>query len=183
MPLPQFTADGVLPPGDYAMTLDELPLSMLVTGPSAAGDPDWDSEWRLQLVTNLRVMAQQLWSVGIDEIFIDGSFVEDKNHPNDIDGYFGCDPKWFASGELERDLNLIDPHKCWTWDHSRRRAYRGYVKRQLPMWHAYRVELYPHFAGLIAAKDEHGHPLEFPAFFRKRRESGNPKGIIQIVKP
>lgn len=180
--LPQFTPDGVLPPGDYAMTLDELEASALVSGPPKAGDPDWDGKWRLQLVANLRIMVGQLWAIGIDEIFIDGSFVEDKNHPNDIDGYFACDPMRFASGDLEHDLNRIDPQKCWTWDHTTRRAYRGYAKRQLPMWHAYRVELYPHYAGLIAGKDEHDQELEFPAFFRKRRDSGTPKGIIQIVK-
>lgn len=33
--LPNFTADGVLPPEDYAMTLDELEESILVLGPQA----------------------------------------------------------------------------------------------------------------------------------------------------
>lgn len=141
--LPQFTHDGVLPPGDYALTLDELETSILVSGPPPADYPDWDDKWRFQLVANMRIMVAQLWAVGIDKEFIDGSFVEDKNHPNDIDGYFACDPMRFASGELEHDLNLVDPQKCWTWDHTRRKAYRGYAKRQLPMWHAYRVELYP----------------------------------------
>jgi hypothetical protein len=142
----------------------------------------WDAAWRSRLVANLRVMVEQLCAVGIDQIFIDGSFVEDKDHPNDIDGYFVCEALRFASGQLEHDLNPLDPAKCWTWDHRSRRAYRGYPKLQLPMWHAYRVELYPHFAGLIAGEDEHGHPLEFPALFRKRRGNGAPKGIIRIIK-
>jgi hypothetical protein len=178
-----FTGDGVLPPGDYPLTLDDLENSMLVLGPGEPrSHPVWDAAWRSRLVANLRVMVEQLWAVGIDQIFIDGSFVEDKDHPNDIDGYFVCEALRFASGQLEHDLNLLDPAKCWTWDHRSRRAYRGYPKLQLPMWHAYRVELYPHFAGLIAGEDEHGHPLEFPAFFRKRRGNGAPKGIIRIIK-
>ena len=42
-------------------------------------------------VGNLEILARQLWSVGIRDIYADGSFVEDKDHPNDIDGYFVCD--------------------------------------------------------------------------------------------
>ena len=56
-----------------------------------------------------------------------------------------------------------------------------YPKRQLPMWHAYRVELYPHVAGLIAGVDEHGNELEFPAFFRQSRADGSANGIVRIV--
>jgi hypothetical protein len=121
-------------------------------------------------------------AVGIEEIYIDGSFVEDKDHPNDIDGYFSCDPERFASGQLEMDLNRIDPEKCWTWNHAARRQFRGYPKRQLPMWHAYRVELHPHYAGLIAGRDELGNLLEFPAFFRKCRRTNRAKGIVKIIR-
>ena len=181
--LPGFTSEGVLPPGDYALTLEQLRASMLVLGPGHPRDhPAWDAAWRHRLVENLGVMVAQLWAVGIDEVYIDGSFVEDKDHPNDIDGYFECDPARFASGAIERDLNRVDPAKCWTWDHTTRRAYRGYPKLQLPMWHAYRVELYPHFPGLIAGRDEHGQELEFPAFFRKSRGSGGAKGIVKVIR-
>lgn len=181
--LPAFTPEGTLPPGEYPLTLDELASSSLVLGP---GDPKdhqvWDAAWRELLVLNLGVMVQQLWSVGIDQIFIDGSFAEDKDHPNDIDGYFECEPRRFADGSLARELNRIDPAKCWTWDHNTRRSYRGYPKKQLPMWHTYRVEMYPHYAGLIAGLDNNGVPLEFPAYFRKCRGTGVPKGIVKIVK-
>jgi hypothetical protein len=142
----------------------------------------WDAAWRLRLVENLGILVKQLWTIGIDEIFVDGSFVEDKDHPNDIDGYFVCDPVRFASGQLEQELNRLDPQKCWTWSHAARRPYRGSPKLQLPMWHAYRVELYPHFAGLIAGTDKHGNALEFPAFFRKSRVTDKTKGIVKIVK-
>ncbi|MBL8886401.1 MAG: hypothetical protein JNK16_07045 [Phycisphaerales bacterium] len=181
--LPTFTPDGVLPPGDYALSLEQLRESILVLGPGAPKDhPVWDASWRLQLVTNLRVMVEQLWQVGIDEIFIDGSFVEDKDHPNDIDGYFVCEEQRVRTRSLHRDLNTIDPAKCWTWDHTTRRAFRGYPKKQLPMWHAYRVELYPHWTGLVAGTDAHGNQLEFPAWFRQRRGDGQAKGIVKILK-
>jgi len=68
---------------------------------------------------------------GVREIFVDGSFVEDKDHPNDIDGYFVCDLMQLASGDLAQQLNRLDPYKVWTWDPASRRPYRGYPKRQL----------------------------------------------------
>lgn len=180
--LPQFTEDGVLPPGDFSLGLAELEESMLVTGPRAPRSrPTWDMAWRFELVQNLRVLVGHLRQVGIDRIFIDGSFVEEKDHPNDIDGYFECDPRRFASGELERALNGLDPARSWTWEPRLRRRHLSATKLQLPMWHAYRVELYPHFPGLMAGVDESGHELEFPAWFRKRRSDGKAKGIIRVV--
>ena len=129
------------------------------------------------------ILVGQLRDVGIDEVFLDGSFVEQKAHPNDIDGYFACDPYELASGRLERKLNARDPHKIWTWDPAARRAYRGYTKKQLPMWHVYRVELYPHAVGVMSGiVDQHGHELPFPAAFRRHRPTGERKGIVKLVR-
>ncbi|MGA7929547.1 MAG: hypothetical protein WCA20_26535 [Candidatus Sulfotelmatobacter sp.] len=144
--IPPFDADGLLPPRDYELSFDELRQSILVSGP---GDPiaypSWDQPWRERLVNNLEILTRQLWQVGIRAVFADGSFAEDKEHPNDIDGYFECDLGELMTGELERRLNLLDPSKVWTWDPASRKPYRGYPKKQLPMWHKYRVELYPMF--------------------------------------
>lgn len=179
--LPEFSSTGVLPPADYELTIDALRTSVLVDGPSQSG-PTWDRTWRAQLVDNLGVLVDQLWQVGVEDIFVDGSFVEDKDHPNDIDGYFVCDLRELASGRLQSGLNLLDPHKVWTWDPATRRPYRGYPKRQLPMWHAYRVEMYPHWGQLSGIRDRHGNELEFPSAFRLSRRDGEPKGIIKIVR-
>ena len=167
-------------PGDYAVTLDELRTSILVSGTGAS--PSWDRAWRAQLVEQLAVMVGQLWAVGVTEVFVDGSFVEDKDHPNDIDGYFACTLVALASGALTRDLNLLDRHKVWTWDPAARRPYPGSPKRQLPMWHVYRVELYPHFGQPSGIRDRHGHELEFPSAFRQSRRDGQPKGILKIIQ-
>lgn len=177
--LPDFDANGLLPPGDYTLTLADLSESFLVNGPDSV-ESVWDSAWRRTLVDNLGVMCRQLWRVGIENIFIDGSFVEDKARPNDIDGYFECELRHLASGELTRELNLLDPHKIWTWEPAARRSFRGYPKRQLPMWHVYRVELYPHVGQLSGIRDRYGHELEFPAAFRQSRRDGKPKGIVKI---
>jgi hypothetical protein len=182
--IPPFDADGLLPPNDYELSLDELRQSILVSGPeNRATYPSWDQPWRERLVNNLEILTRQLWQVGIREIFADGSFAEDKEHPNDIDGYFECNLMELMTGELERKLNLLDPSKVWTWDPASRKPYRGYPKKQLPMWHKYRVEFYPHVPGLGIGSgilDKYGNQLEFPSAFRQCRRNGKPRGIVKI---
>ena len=93
----QFNSDGLLPVGDYELTLQELRSSMLVVGPQPTA-PDWDMDHRRYLVDQLSILVDQLWQVGITQIYADGSFARDKPHPNDIDGYFVCDKRDYASG-------------------------------------------------------------------------------------
>jgi hypothetical protein len=161
--IPVFDADGLLPPSDYELSFEELRNSILAVGPGRA---EWDAAWRLQLISNPM------------------GFAEDKDHPNDIDGYFVCSLDALESGELALRLNLLDPFKVWTWDPATRKPYRGYPKKQLPMWHRYRVELYPHVTGLggigSGIRDKFGHELEFPAAFRQSRRDGKPRGIVKI---
>jgi len=177
--IPPFTAKGVLPQGGYAVTFEELRNSILVNG---VRQNDWDRDWRLHLVNQAEVLVRQLWKIGINDVFLDGSFVEDKAHPNDIDGYFICDLNHLATGKLQRELNALDPHKVWTWDPASRRSYKGFTKKQLPMWLRYRVELYPHVGQPSGIVDEHGNQQLFPAAFRKQRQTFEPKGIVQVVK-
>jgi len=111
--LPAFTADGLLPPGDYVLSLEELARSPLVLGPADLDESaHWDRDWRGRLVANLGVLVRQLWQGGIEDVFVDGSFVEDKDHPNDIDGYFVCDLPRLASGDLQRELNPWTRTRC-----------------------------------------------------------------------
>lgn len=175
-PILSFNADGLLPQ-DYQLTLEQLHHSVLVHGPGPQA-PAWDAAWRATLVDNLRILVDQLFTVGIEEIFIDGSFTEDKDHPADIDGYFVCKPQGLP--RLERELNALDPHKVWTWSRNARRPYKG--KMKLPMWHRYRVELFPHYGQPSGIRDEFGNELEFPAAFRRTRVDRKPRGIIQIVR-
>lgn len=174
----QFNSEGLLDPKDYPMTIDELRASLLVHGPG--GDAPWDKDKRIMLVNNLEILAKQLHQVGIDEIFIDGSFVEDKASPSDIDGYFVVDPR--RLGDIQRTLNALDPYKIWTWDWKERIYDRNSAKQQLPMWHRYKVEIYPHTGQGCGILDENGNEQKFPAAFRKTRDTFLPKGIIKIVK-
>ena len=179
-----FDSDGLLSPADYELSFDELRQSFLVLGPDdLGGGSSWDAAWRAQLVDNLEILTRQLWQAGIQDVFADGSFAEDKDHPNDIDGYFVCTLDQLRTGDLIRQLNLLDPYKVWTWDPASRKPYRGYPKKQLPMWHRYRVELYPHVPGLgvgSGIRDKYGHELEFPSAFRQSRRDGKPRGIVKI---
>lgn len=177
-----FNKQGLLPKGDYEYTFKELRESIFVHGPEKPAIPNWDKQWRAYLVNQAEILVNQLWDIGITEIWLDGSFAEAKPHPNDIDGYFECDLSEFASGYIQRELNKRDPHKIWTWDSSARKSYRGYMKKQLPMWHKYRVEFYPHYGQNSGITDIHGNPEMFPAAFRKDRTTNKEKGIIKLIK-
>jgi hypothetical protein len=180
--IPDFTASGILPVGTYSVTFEELRESILVSDSALDVEDAWDGPWRKRLVDNAAVLVGQLRQVGITEIFLDGSFVEAKPNPNDIDGYFECDPVELARGNIQRQLNAIDPFKVWTWDPRSRRPAAGSTKRQLPMWHHYRVELYPHHPGLLCGIcDSFGNELQFPAAFRQQRGTWLQKGIVKII--
>lgn len=169
MELPdRFTENGLLLPEDYELTIDELLGSMLVNGPNPL-PINWDTAWRRKLVVNLAILANQLWRVGVKNIYINGSFVEEKNHPNDIDGYFECGIREFIN--FVPFLNAMDPNKCWKWDEF----------GKLKMWDVYRIELYPHYGQPCGIDSITGHELQFPAAFRQSREF-EPKGIVKLIQ-
>lgn len=186
MPIPgQFNNDGVLDPGTYEATLHDIRSSILVHG---CGSPTWDSQWRSQLVDNAAVLIQQLWQVGITAIYLDGSFVEDKDHPNDIDGYFDPHLSLYDKADIQKfaqivsNLNSLDPHKIWNWDPTSRRSVAGFSKLQLPMWIFYRVELYLHLGQGTGIADAFGNDLKFPSAFRQSRNGFHQKGIVRVIQ-
>ncbi len=163
------------------MTLNQLVKSSLVRGPRGERrSPHWDTAWRARLVESLAILAADLEMVGVSEIFVNGSFVEAKDHPLDIDGYFVCDRVRFLSGRLERELNQVAAKPCWTWESADRRPVPG-LGWKLPMWIEYRVELFPHFGQGTGIVDRFGNELTFPAAFRLSR-TGQPKGIVKLVR-
>lgn len=169
MPLPAFTDDGLLPPGTYQLTFQELKKSHLVTGASSRND-EWNSLWRLKLVENAEILVTQLWEAGVQKVFLDGSFVEDKCRPGDIDGYYDCDSLENFVKNISPTLRLIDT--IWDW--------RELGKPRT--WIKYKVEFYPHYGQLAGIPDEFGNQQTFPAAFRKTRDTYQSKGIIQVIK-
>jgi hypothetical protein len=79
--------------------------------------------------------------------------------------------------------NNMGAYKIWNWDKSSQSPYKGYPKKQLPMWHKSRVELYPHSPGLLSGiTDQFGNELQFPSAFRQCRADRVQKGIVKIVE-
>lgn len=171
--LPPFTADGVLPPGDHPLTLDELKGSMLVVGPSPA-IPTWDNQRRLRQVKNLAQLVEQLRDVGIVEIYIDGSFVQNKPSPGDIDGYYVVDPLVYPRDQHTKleQINplLTDVAKKATWEYVKEKG-----ESRPRMWRVYQVELFRVVRSPLMMR-----PGQLPHFFRYTRD-GIPKGIIRLI--
>ena len=82
--IPQFDADGLLPPGIHWATWDEVS--------SAFGN----TPWRRQLLAGLERAIESLRQAGCRTVYVDGSFVTSKEIPNDFDACWeevGVDPE------------------------------------------------------------------------------------------
>lgn len=177
--LPAFTSEGLLPSGTYDMTVAQLRRSYLVRGYSP-DNKTWDNRWRKQLVDNLGRVGAVLRLAGVTNVYVDGSFVEDKDHPNDIDVYFECVPRaWLA----------LMPHLVqagaavnipFSWDPNTRSIDPTTRAYHLPLWHALRVDLFVHYGQDSGVKSVQGYDQMFPDLFRHRRD-GTEKGILKIT--
>lgn len=141
MTIPNLNNDGELVPGEHQATLDEVETKY----GSANGR-------RKKLMKGLRDAVQNFEASGINTIWINGSFITDKNEPNDIDGCWE-----YHSGV---DLKKLDP------------VFFSRTGRE-EMRSKYGLDFF------IANIVEMESGLPFPKFFQKNR-NGNPKGIIKI---
>jgi hypothetical protein len=138
--IPAFNSDGNLPPGVHWAKWQEF-ASRFGTTPH-----------RQQLLRGLKSALDSLSKAGCQVVYIDGSFVTEKENPNDFDG---C---WDIKGV---DPELLDPILL-NFDNKREKQK---VK--------YQGELFP--ASEIA--DRVGKT--YLDFFQIDR-NGNPKGIVAI---
>jgi len=120
------------------------------------------TRWRLELIENLKDIAEILVSAGVRELYIDGSFCSDEPVPGDIDGFWVLDDQ-VRAGELP---SLIMDRKAKFNPKS--------IKVKSDLWHAYKIELFAH------PEDEAAPGEPFPVFFAKDR-NGEPKGYIQVI--
>jgi len=90
MAIPSLKENGELKEGEYEATLDEIGV---VYGLS--------TDRRKFLMRGLREAAENLEKSGVKKIWVNGSFITDKDEPNDIDG---C---WEYNDLV--DLHAIDP--------------------------------------------------------------------------
>lgn len=88
---PDFTNDGVLPPGEYPATWDEISKRF-----------GWNSRRQL-LLNGLSKALTPLRTSGCIKVFLDGSFVTGKELPGDYDA------AWDPSGVDLQMLKLVEP--------------------------------------------------------------------------
>ena len=177
-PIPPFDDHGLLP-WDASATLEELRRSHLVTG-HGVGSPTWNQAWRRDLVERLEKVFNLFICVGgIDEFWIDGSFVEKVDRPTDIDVYFTLyDPlEWLT---LPGRLKALEGENLWTWDPARRRVYPGFIHPKPPFWGRYRVDIFPDFGRPSGIFDANGGPMTFSQAFRRQRRTFRRKGIVRL---
>lgn len=74
MAIPDFRADGTLPPGEHVATWPEIVDRF-----------GWNTR-RRELLEGLRMALSELQKAGCKRVYVDGSFVTDKDEPNDYDG-------------------------------------------------------------------------------------------------
>lgn len=139
--IPEFSQNGLLPPGIHRAGWDEMFRRFGY------------SPWRRRLLNGLRAALENLKYAGCRTAYIDGSFVTEKEHPNDFDA---C---WEENGV---DPYLLDS-VLLTFDTERATQKAKY------------------FGGLFPASavaDSEG--LSFLEFFQTDRDTGEAKGIIAI---
>jgi hypothetical protein len=86
--IPEFNELGYLPPGVYYSSWQEF-LSRFAINPH-----------RLHFVTGLAAALRKLGKAGCNRVIIGGSFVTDKECPNDFDGCYE---------DFSLDPNILDP--------------------------------------------------------------------------
>jgi predicted nucleotidyltransferase len=96
MRFPEFTADGGLPPGIYRGTADEIAERFCRS-----------SERRQYLEEPLRLLVKIAIDSEAIALFVNGSFVTDKQNPRDIDGVIVLPDAFDTTGELARRLGQL----------------------------------------------------------------------------
>jgi hypothetical protein len=105
------------------------------------------------LLAGLRAALDNLRAAGVRWVYLDGSFVTDKESPNDIDG---C---WEAEPTVE--ITVLDP------------VFLDFSRGRAAMKSRYGVDFF------VAGQMEAGSGRPFREFFQTGRD-GRPKGIIRL---
>ena len=108
--IPEFQPDGNLPPGIHSATWNELVGRFGHTS------------WRRRLLVGLREALEQLRIAGCRTVYVDGSFVSNKEIPGDFDG---C---WEENGV---NCDMLDP-VLLIFDHQRATQKAKYGGELLP---------------------------------------------------
>ncbi len=129
MSIPSFNENDELPDGEYVVSLEEIEIRF--------GCANEQKRWLMQ---GLKAAAANLGNANVRKLWIDGSFITDKENPNDIDGV------WETNQKI--DLNVLDPI---------------FLGNRKTMQKKYGVDFFPDVI-------EAGSGLPFPEFFRTNRD-------------
>ena len=140
MSIPPLQSNGELPPGEHFTTLNEIEAVYGCT-----------NDRRKLLIRGLREAALNFSEAGVQRLWVNGSFVTDKEEPNDIDGCW----EYMPSVNLEILDSVFLQHS------------RSAMKAK------YCLDFF--IANIIEADSG----LPFPKFFQFNRE-GEPKGILVV---
>ena len=139
MSIPPIQENGELPPGEHQASLNEIET---IYGCS--------SDRRKRLMSGLREATSNFALAGVTTLWIDGSFITDKESPNDIDGCW----EYTTAVDLEK-LNPI------------------FLASREDMKKEFGLDFF--IANIIEA----GSGLPFPKFFQVNRD-GYAKGILVV---
>lgn len=142
MTIPGFDAYGNLPPGLHRVTLEEIRIRFT-----------WNTK-RKRLFGGLIRALKNLAQAGVKKVWIDGSFVTDKNAPADIDG---C---WEYQQSV--DVNKLD------------RVFLDFNAPRTSMKKKYGVDF---LISTVSLLDGQGKTVL--EFFQQDRD-GNQKGILLV---
>ncbi|WP_316801426.1 DUF6932 family protein [Pedobacter frigidisoli] len=143
--IPDFTEEGFLPPGIHLSTIEKFQERFAT------------NMVRKQIFAGLLRLMADLKRVDCKNIFVDGSFVTKKEHPNDIDVCW--DDRGMDYDKVEAGLPIL-------WDLTPPR------KKQQTV---YRADVFPAFI------EERGSGKFFIDFFQQvKGEEHLKKGIIQL---
>ncbi|MFL6098558.1 MAG: DUF6932 family protein [Actinomycetales bacterium] len=138
--LPDLTADGLLPAGVHAASWTELELAFA------------HNDRRRHLMAALRLACQALAAAGCTALYLDGSFVTDKDQPGDYDA-------------------------CWDWAEVRPDLLDPLLLARDSIGRSQRKAKY--LGDVFIAGIEGGSGLPFVNFFQQTRE-GKTKGIVLL---
>lgn len=132
----------VLPPGIHPATFAELEARFATT------------KHRRELFEGFKAGCKLLAEAGCTAVYIDGSYITNKDIPGDFDACWD---------EAAVDFNTLDT-TLWTFD-NKRAAQKAKFKG----------EFFPQTAQAVA-----NPPLNFLSFFQRDRNSPTPKGIVKL---
>lgn len=142
--IPGFTEEGLLPPGVYETDPEELRAKM-----------GW-SRKRQELLGGLEEALELMAACGVVRVYLDGSFMTNKDRPNDVDGCYDLAEDVTAE-ELGRLAPIFPPNP----------SNRAEAKRR------FGVDFFP------ASATELGSGQPFLRFFQTDRE-GRERGVLSV---